>query len=72
MNSLNNMNFHFDFSFVDCYEYDFEALDRVGEGAGVPLEHLISCVQGVEISSADNGMKRVKWSEKKELDGGTS
>jgi len=60
------------FSFVDCYESYFEAFERVTEGNGVPLEHLISCVTGVEIVMGENGMKRVKWNEKKDFEAGTA
>lgn len=54
------------FSFIDCYESEFGRLERASEGRGVPLEHLISCIQGIEIAFADNGMKRVQWHEKKD------
>ncbi|CAL8099473.1 unnamed protein product [Orchesella dallaii] len=53
-------------SFLDCYESEFGVLERAKEGRGVPLEHLISCVQGVEIAFGENGMKRVQILEKKE------
>ncbi|CAG7709874.1 unnamed protein product [Allacma fusca] len=55
-------------SFLDCYEFAFGAIDLANEGNGVPLEHLITCVQGVEIGIAENGMKRVQWSEKSEVE----
>ncbi|XP_072275084.1 meiosis regulator and mRNA stability factor 1 [Pyxicephalus adspersus] len=50
------------FSFPDCYAAEFSALHEVGEGqGGVPLEHLITCVPGVNIATAQNGVKVVKW-----------
>jgi len=54
---------------MDCYESEFGALERTTEGRGVPLEHLISCVQGIEIVFAENGMKRVQILEKKDESG---
>jgi len=55
---------------MDCYEAEFGDYEKPAEGKGVPLEHLISCVQGVEIESPENGMKRVQWTAKKSLDNG--
>ncbi|XP_018419711.1 PREDICTED: meiosis arrest female protein 1 [Nanorana parkeri] len=50
------------FSFPDCYAAEFSTLYEVGEGqGGVPLEHLITCVPGVNIATAQNGVKVVKW-----------
>ncbi|KAG8145599.1 hypothetical protein E2320_012115 [Naja naja] len=38
------------------------SLEMVPEGhGGVPLEHLISCIPGVNIAMAQNGIKVVKW-----------
>ncbi|KAL7979170.1 hypothetical protein Chor_015194 [Crotalus horridus] len=49
-------------SFQDCYASEFNSLEMVQEGqGGVPLEHLISCVPGVNIAIAQNGIKVVKW-----------
>uniref|UniRef100_A0A8D2J814 Meiosis regulator and mRNA stability factor 1 n=1 Tax=Varanus komodoensis TaxID=61221 RepID=A0A8D2J814_VARKO len=49
-------------SFPDCYGSEFSNLEVVQEGqGGVPLEHLITCVPGVNISTAQNGIKVVKW-----------
>ncbi|KAG8558259.1 hypothetical protein GDO81_016929 [Engystomops pustulosus] len=49
-------------SFLDCYAAEFGALHTVEEGqGGVPLEHLITCVPGVNIATAQNGIKVVKW-----------
>uniref|UniRef100_UPI00398F5C47 meiosis regulator and mRNA stability factor 1 isoform X2 n=1 Tax=Pristiophorus japonicus TaxID=55135 RepID=UPI00398F5C47 len=49
-------------SFLDCYAAEFTILRTVEEGeGGVPLEHLITCVPGVNIVTAQNGIKVVKW-----------
>ncbi|XP_054849047.1 meiosis regulator and mRNA stability factor 1 [Eublepharis macularius] len=49
-------------SFPDCYASEFNNLEMVQEGqGGVPLEHLITCVPGVNIATAQNGIKVVKW-----------
>uniref|UniRef100_A0A8D0BI04 Meiosis regulator and mRNA stability factor 1 n=1 Tax=Salvator merianae TaxID=96440 RepID=A0A8D0BI04_SALMN len=49
-------------SFPDCYASEFSHLQMVQEGeGGVPLEHLITCVPGVNIATAQNGIKVVKW-----------
>ncbi|KAH0631880.1 hypothetical protein JD844_019774 [Phrynosoma platyrhinos] len=49
-------------SFPDCYASEFGNLNVVQEGqGGVPLEHLITCVPGVNIATAQNGIKVVKW-----------
>uniref|UniRef100_A0A452TF97 Meiosis regulator and mRNA stability factor 1 n=1 Tax=Ursus maritimus TaxID=29073 RepID=A0A452TF97_URSMA len=49
-------------SFPDCYAAEFGDLEAVQENqGGVPLEHLITCVPGVNIATAQNGVKVVKW-----------
>uniref|UniRef100_A0A8B9GLT5 Meiosis regulator and mRNA stability factor 1 n=1 Tax=Amazona collaria TaxID=241587 RepID=A0A8B9GLT5_9PSIT len=49
-------------SFPDCYMSEFSDLEMVSEGqGGVPLEHLITCVPGVNIATAQNGIKVIKW-----------
>ncbi|XP_063171195.1 meiosis regulator and mRNA stability factor 1 isoform X3 [Candoia aspera] len=49
-------------SFLDCYASEFSTLETVQEGhGGVPLEHLITCVPGVNIATAQSGIKVVKW-----------
>ncbi|XP_030069492.1 meiosis regulator and mRNA stability factor 1 isoform X2 [Microcaecilia unicolor] len=49
-------------SFLDCYASEFSILETVQEGeGGVPLEHLITCVPGVNIAIAQNGIKVIKW-----------
>lgn len=62
--SHRNSDFFFFFpcSFLDCYASEFTVLNTVEEGeGGVPLEHLITCVPGVNIVTAQNGIKVVKW-----------
>lgn len=50
------------FSFPDCYAAEFGELEVLPENRGaVPLEHLITCVPGVNIATAQNGIKVVKW-----------
>ncbi|XP_014442569.1 meiosis regulator and mRNA stability factor 1 isoform X3 [Tupaia chinensis] len=49
-------------SFSDCYAAEFGELEAVQENhGGVPLEHIITCVPGVNIATAQNGVKVVKW-----------
>lgn len=49
-------------SFPDCYAAEFGELEVVQENTGgVPLEHLITCVPGVNIATAQNGVKVIKW-----------
>ncbi|NXS91960.1 MARF1 factor, partial [Jacana jacana] len=49
-------------SFPDCYMSEFSDLEIVPEGqGGVALEHLITCVPGVNIATAQNGIKVIKW-----------
>jgi len=56
-------------SFPQCFAAEFVPLRRVHEG-GVPLEHLISCVSGVQISAAKGGSRKVQWAENRRFDGG--
>ncbi|XP_004750390.1 meiosis regulator and mRNA stability factor 1 isoform X8 [Mustela putorius furo] len=49
-------------SFPDCYAAEFGELEVVQENqAGVPLEHLVTCVPGVNIATAQSGIKVVRW-----------
>ncbi|TRY56306.1 hypothetical protein DNTS_031848 [Danionella cerebrum] len=51
-------------SFPDCYAAEFGPLAVCEEGdqqGSVPLEHLITCVPGVTVATAQNGFKVVKW-----------
>ncbi|XP_023680927.1 meiosis regulator and mRNA stability factor 1 isoform X4 [Paramormyrops kingsleyae] len=50
-------------SFPECYAAEFCPI-ALGEGeleGGIPLEHLITCIPGVNIVTAQNGFKVVKW-----------
>ncbi|XP_013410407.1 meiosis regulator and mRNA stability factor 1 isoform X2 [Lingula anatina] len=51
-------------SFPQCYETEFGPLPML-EQDGVPLEHLISCVPGVQIKLSKSGIKKVHWAENK-------
>ncbi|KAK6187453.1 hypothetical protein SNE40_005480 [Patella caerulea] len=53
-------------SFTACYAAEFSPLVAVKE-SGVPLEHLISCIPGIEIQISKVGMKKVQWSERSEI-----
>ncbi|XP_077101697.1 meiosis regulator and mRNA stability factor 1 isoform X3 [Siphateles boraxobius] len=51
-------------SFPECYAAEFGALSVAEEGGlegSVPLEHLITCIPGVTIVTAQNGFKIIKW-----------
>ncbi|XP_035260102.1 meiosis regulator and mRNA stability factor 1 isoform X1 [Anguilla anguilla] len=51
-------------SFPECYAAEFSALKLGEEGeleGAVPLEHLITCIPGINIVTAQNGFKIIKW-----------
>ncbi|ERE89843.1 limkain-b1-like protein [Cricetulus griseus] len=49
-------------SFPDCYAAEFGDLEIMQDSPrGVPLEHFITCVPGVNIATTQNGVKVVKW-----------
>ncbi|XP_012867082.1 PREDICTED: meiosis arrest female protein 1 isoform X2 [Dipodomys ordii] len=49
-------------SFAECYAAEFGDLEVVrASHGGVPLEHFITCIPGVNITTAQNGIKVVKW-----------
>ncbi|MFT7812151.1 meiosis arrest female protein 1 isoform X3 [Arapaima gigas] len=51
-------------SFPECYAAEFSPLMLGEEGeleGGVPLEHLITCIPGINIVTAQNGFKVIKW-----------
>uniref|UniRef100_A0A8C2IBB9 Meiosis regulator and mRNA stability factor 1 n=1 Tax=Cyprinus carpio TaxID=7962 RepID=A0A8C2IBB9_CYPCA len=51
-------------SFPECYAAEFSPLAVAEEGeleGSVPLEHLITCIPGVTIVTAQNGFKIIKW-----------
>ena len=59
------------FSFPICYAAEFSPL-VINAEEGVPLEHLITCVQGVRVGISRDGFKTVCWSQTRpqESDGG--
>ncbi|XP_021092864.1 meiosis arrest female protein 1 isoform X9 [Heterocephalus glaber] len=49
-------------SFPDCYAAEFGDLELVQENqGGVPLEHFITCIPDVNMGTAQNGVRVVKW-----------
>ncbi|KAI1896045.1 hypothetical protein AGOR_G00090760 [Albula goreensis] len=51
-------------SFPECYAAEFSPLKLGEEGeleGAVPLEHLITCIPGINIVTAQNGFKVIKW-----------
>ncbi|RWS32020.1 meiosis arrest female protein 1-like protein [Leptotrombidium deliense] len=52
-------------SIIECYRSEFNE-DFISEEPSVPLEHLISCVPGIEVTCARTAaLKRIQWTEKK-------
>ncbi|KAK3091075.1 hypothetical protein FSP39_016962 [Pinctada imbricata] len=49
-------------SFPACYSHECGPLPISMEG-GVPLEHLISCVPGIQIQVSPSGVKKIQWAE---------
>ncbi|XP_060774884.1 meiosis regulator and mRNA stability factor 1 isoform X2 [Neoarius graeffei] len=57
-------------SFPECYASEFSPLTVAEEGkleGSVPLEHLITCIPGITIVTAQNGFKVIKWIHNKPL-----
>ncbi|RWS12443.1 Limkain-b1-like protein [Dinothrombium tinctorium] len=53
-------------SIINCYASEFSKEFICDEPPCVPLEHLISCVPGIEISASHSlGFKRIQWLENK-------
>ncbi|XP_053540131.1 meiosis regulator and mRNA stability factor 1 isoform X4 [Ictalurus punctatus] len=51
-------------SLPECYASEFSPLTMEEEGkleGSVPLEHLITCIPGITIVTAQNGFKVIKW-----------
>ncbi|XP_046394485.1 meiosis regulator and mRNA stability factor 1 isoform X2 [Ischnura elegans] len=46
-------------SLPDCYLAEFQELEANEDG--VPLEHLLTCVKGVEIHQGSSGIKVLRW-----------
>lgn len=51
-------------SFPACYGAEFCPIPDAMDG-GVPLEHLISCVPGIQIQVSSSGVKKIQWAENK-------
>ncbi|XP_048760043.2 meiosis regulator and mRNA stability factor 1-like isoform X2 [Ostrea edulis] len=51
-------------SFPACYGSEFSPIPDAVEG-GVSLEHLISCVPGIQIQVSSSGVKKIQWAENK-------
>ncbi|BFZ17881.1 hypothetical protein BsWGS_20919 [Bradybaena similaris] len=52
-------------SFPACFAAEFKAIESVKEG-GIPLEHVISCVPGVEITLSKAGVKVIQFQENRD------
>lgn len=52
-------------SFPACYAAEFQPLETIKEG-GISLEHVISCVPGVEITVSKGGVKVVQFQENRD------
>jgi len=52
-------------SFLVCYNAEFSSLPVAKEG-GVALEHVISCVPGVDICTTKSGVKVIQFQENRE------
>ncbi|XP_059145129.1 meiosis regulator and mRNA stability factor 1-like isoform X3 [Physella acuta] len=52
-------------SFPACYAAEFKPIEPVADG-GIPLEHVISCVPGVEITVSKIGVKVIQFQENRE------
>ena len=57
--------FSFSSSFLVCYNAEFSPLPVAKEG-GVALEHVISCVPGVDICTTKSGVKVIQFQENRE------
>ncbi|XP_038064189.1 meiosis regulator and mRNA stability factor 1-like [Patiria miniata] len=51
-------------SFMVCYAAEFSTLTEDFEN-GVPLEHLLTCIQGVRVGVSRDGFKTVCWEQSK-------
>ncbi|KAK6624222.1 hypothetical protein RUM44_011081 [Polyplax serrata] len=48
-------------SLGDCYQAEFGPLPE--DAGGVPLEHLVSCIPGIEVSQSHGSFKYLTWSQ---------
>ena len=51
-------------SFPACYAAEFGPIYQVQEG-GVPLEHLLTCIPGIQVDVSKSGVKKIHWTENK-------
>nr|XP_006818683.1 PREDICTED: meiosis arrest female protein 1-like [Saccoglossus kowalevskii] len=49
-------------SFAICYATEFRLL-KMDDNNGVPLEHLLTCIQGVRVAISRQGFKTVCWTQ---------
>ncbi|XP_070579457.1 meiosis regulator and mRNA stability factor 1-like [Ptychodera flava] len=49
-------------SFPICYAAEFRPLE-VDENSGVPVEHLLTCIQGVRVAVSKDSFKTVCWTQ---------
>ena len=52
-------------SFPACYAAEFRPIEAEKKG-GIPLEHVISCVPGVEIVVSKAGVKVIQFQQNRE------
>jgi hypothetical protein len=58
----------FCYSFPNCYEAEFGIIPHCADD-GVPMEHLISCLPGIEIAVTKKGTKIIHFQENKDPPG---
>ncbi|CAG0919010.1 unnamed protein product [Notodromas monacha] len=46
-----------------CYEDQFGVSIQAGSAVGVHLEHLVTCIQGIQLINLPGGYKHLKWQE---------
>ncbi|XP_064638971.1 meiosis regulator and mRNA stability factor 1-like isoform X2 [Lineus longissimus] len=51
-------------SFPACYAAEFGPIYQVSDG-GVPLEHLLTCIPGIQVDVSKSGVKKIHWTENK-------
>ena len=61
-NQSRNQSYYIHSSFPICYTAEFSPF-VINAEEGVPLEHLITCVQGVRVGISRDGFKTVCWSQ---------
>ncbi len=49
---------------MECFAAEFSSLSE-GYDTGVPLEHLLTCIQGVQVGVSQDGHKTVCWEKRK-------